>query len=203
MAYSRTAAPPRRGRSCRSAAAGASGRVWSGLVRLVRPVPSVDVEVRATSVSPMVVAKSRVVVGSVIPASASLARWLLMTVLAARPQRWSIWARSPDRDELDAETGGGGGDLGEVAEWGDVGGLVQHEERRRVEPAVVGGGLVGGSKDGLDQRGEQRPGPCLFVDGSGDAEGVGAAVEQPARVDLAGGGRGRDVGSARMVSAVV
>ena len=97
----------------------------------------------------------------------------------------------PDGDELDADAAGGGGDLGEVGERGDVGGFVDHEEQWFGEP--VGGpiGSVVDPGDGLfDQGGEEGSESGLFVEGSADVEGVAAAVEESVGVDggLAGGG---------------
>ena len=55
----------------------------------------------------------------------------------------------PDRDELDPDAAGGGGDLGEVGERGDLGGFVDDEQQRLGEATVGTVGSVVDTGDGL------------------------------------------------------
>lgn len=53
----------------------------------------------------------------------------------------------PDGDELDADSSGGGGELGEVGQGGNVGCLVNHEEQGFRKSCF---GPVGSAVDGVD-----------------------------------------------------
>src|SRR5690606_23005262 len=86
----------------------------------------------------------------------------------------------PDGDELDADSAGGGGELGEVGEGSDVGGLINDEQERFGESATGPvGAVVDPGDDLFDEGGEQGPEAGLFVEGPADVEGVAAAIEEP------------------------
>ena len=88
----------------------------------------------------------------------------------------------PDGTDLDALAGAGGGVGGELAQRGDVGGLVEHYHQRRVQgPPGAGVRVLGGAQDGLHEGLEQRPQPSLLVGGGDQVQGGGLG-DQPVHV---------------------
>ena len=73
-----------------------------------------------------------------------------------------------------------------MAEWCDVGALVEDEKQRRVKGiAGLGGALVGGCDDLLDEGREERLEPALFVGRPTEVGGVRAPVEESACLEVA------------------
>jgi hypothetical protein len=85
--------------------------------------------------------------------------WLEISVRSAlRYSSRHLGAVLPDRHERDALPGAGGGDLRQGLERGDVAGLVQHQQQRRVERRAVeqvGAHIHSGAVDGLDEGDEE------------------------------------------------
>ena len=79
-----------------------------------------------------------------------------------------------DREDLHTLAGRGRGDLAEVGQRRDVGGLVEAQQQRRVDrlpgPRRAREGLL---DDGVDERREQAAEPVLVVGRRGQIEGVG------------------------------
>jgi hypothetical protein len=91
------------------------------------------------------------------------------------------------RQQLHALARWGGGDLIEVWQRRDAGGLVEAQQQRRVDrPAGARRALERVGHDVGDQRGEQPAQASLVVRRRGEIQGV-AAGQQPVRVDRAGG----------------
>ena len=83
----------------------------------------------------------------------------------------------PDGDELDADAAGGGGDLGEVGEGCDVGGLVDDQQQRFGEPVGCTVGTAVDPGDGLfDERGVEGSEAGLFVERFAVVEGAAVAL---------------------------
>jgi hypothetical protein len=89
----------------------------------------------------------------------------------ARPALFGLLEVLEDGDELQALAAAGGGELGEVGQRGEVGGLVEHEQQRRVDRlAGAGGALVDAGDDVVEQADEQRREALLVFGGAVPSE---------------------------------
>ena len=104
----------------------------------------------------------------------------------------------PERLEGDdgADPGAAAGrqQLVDGVQRGGVGGLVEGDEQRRVEPGAGPGGAAGGRGDGGDQCDGEAADGALFVGVTEDVDRVGAGGDEVGRVEAFAGAQRRRTG---------